>query len=120
MALTKFGREIRKARLDTEQTLGSMADALQLSPAFLSGIETGRKKIPAKVVQQIRDFFDKLDHKIDNLEELADVANQTVQLDGISPQQQMLVAGFARSPLDPEQLRMFAELLKSQKGSGNV
>jgi len=119
MALTKFGREVRKARLDTEQTLSSMADALDVSPAFLSGIETGRKKIPPRVVLQIREYFQKLGHKIDNLEALADVANQTVQLDGISPQQQMLVAGFARSPLDPEQLSKFAELLKSHKGHGN-
>ncbi|MFO6484689.1 hypothetical protein ACLBR5_17635 [Escherichia coli] len=44
---------------------------------------------------------------------MADVSNQFVSLDGLSQNQQMLVAGFAKSPLTPEQLKRIAELMKS-------
>jgi hypothetical protein len=43
---------------------------------------------------------------------LAAVANETVPIDGLSQQQQMLVAGFAKSQFTPEQLKSFAELLQ--------
>jgi hypothetical protein len=49
------------------------------------------------------------------LAELADVANKSVPLDGLSPAQQMLVAGFARVNLDECEIRNFAQLLAVTK-----
>ncbi|HHU6304271.1 TPA: helix-turn-helix domain-containing protein [Klebsiella pneumoniae] len=52
MALTDFGKAVRKARIDTGYTLLTMAKALGTTPAFLSGLETGTKKIPEKWVTE--------------------------------------------------------------------
>ncbi|MNL53324.1 Helix-turn-helix domain protein [compost metagenome] len=111
MALTDFGKAIRKARIDTGETLGSMADAVGVTPSFLSSIETGRKKVPEGLVTQVAAFFARHGVKIKQLPELAAVANKSVPLDGLSPQHQMLVAGFARSSLDAETLEKMAALL---------
>jgi predicted transcriptional regulator len=46
MALTEFGKAVRKARIDTDSTLLTMSQELETTPAFLSGLETGSKKIP--------------------------------------------------------------------------
>lgn len=118
MAHTEFGKAVRIARLQTDQTLLSMAEELDVSPAFLSGLENGRKKVSKKWVKQIRDFFDKQGYQIQELQELADISNEFVELDGLSMQQKMLVAGFAKSPLTPEQLKKMAELLKRVNDSG--
>ena len=53
MALTEFGKAVRKARIDANETLLSMAKEIGTSPAFLSGMETGRKKIPVEWVEKI-------------------------------------------------------------------
>ncbi len=113
MALTDFGKAIRKARIDTGENLGTMADALNVTPAFLSSVETGRKKVPATMVQQVRDFFTSRGISLAGLDELAAVANKSVSLEGLTPQHQMLVAGFARSNLDAETLQKMASLLSA-------
>lgn len=117
MALTEFGKAVRIARLKTDQTLLSMAEELGVSPAFLSGLENGRKKVSKKWVRLITNFFNKRGYEIEKLQELADISNEFVELDGLSMQQKMLVAGFAKSPLTPEQLKKMAELLKKVNDS---
>jgi transcriptional regulator with XRE-family HTH domain len=117
MALTDFGKAIRTARIETDATLSQMADAIGATPAFLSAIETGRKKIPLVWIEKIDTFFKHQGKVIPHLQELATVANGEVSVAGLSPAQQMLVAGFARTNLDSEQLKKFEQLLsKSMKG----
>jgi predicted transcriptional regulator len=51
--LTQFGVEVRKKRVERQETLGDMAVALKVSPSFLSGIEVGRKRAPVDLVERI-------------------------------------------------------------------
>lgn len=112
MALTNFGKAVRTARIQTDATLQQMADELATTPAFLSAMETGRKKVPTLWVQKIQTFFGKRGVQLHDLEDLATVANGQVSLNGLSPAQQMMVAGFARTSLDADQLKNFEALLK--------
>ncbi|QKJ58808.1 helix-turn-helix domain-containing protein [Serratia fonticola] len=112
MALTEFGKAVRKARIDTDYTLYTMAQELDTTPAFLSALETGNKKIPKKWIEGISKFFKSKGYEISNLQELANVSNDVVPLDGLSQQQKMLVAGFAKSSFTSEQLKSFFELLE--------
>lgn len=118
MALTEFGKAVRIGRIETGDTLLSMAKQIDTTPSFLSGLETGLKKIPKKWVKTIDKFFREKGHAINNLQELADISNEFVNLDGLSEQQKMLVAGFAKSPLTPEELKKVADLMKSINSSG--
>ncbi|MBJ6889183.1 hypothetical protein, partial [Vibrio cholerae] len=72
----------------------------------------GSKKISKDWVKKIEEFFASKDHPICNLNQLADVANESVSLSGLSQQQQMLVAGFANSPFTPDELKKFAAFLE--------
>ena len=118
MALTEFGKAVRKARIDIGYTLKTMSEELGTSAAFLSGLETGSKKISKDWVTKIEDFFKSKGHAIKDLGQLADVANENVSLNGLSQQQQMLVAGFANSPFTPEQLKKFAALMEEMNNHG--
>lgn len=114
MAITEFGKAVRKARIDADVTLASMAEELQTTPSFLSAMEMGRKKIPDAWVSNIENYFARRGVSV-RLRELADVANKTVNLDGLDPAQQMLVAGFARVNMSETELTRFQQLLSSLK-----
>lgn len=118
MAITEFGKAVRKARIDANNvTLASMAAELQTTPSFLSALEMGRKKIPSDWVNKIEAFFQRRGITELRLGELADIANKSVSLDGLSPAQQMLVAGFARVNLDQAEIENLSKLLAVKKGT---
>ena len=112
MRLTSFGKTVREARRDLGDTLMTMAKELGTSPAFLSAVETGRNKVPTDLVTKIDRFFKQRGKAIPNLKQLAIASNESAPLDGLTYQHKMLVAGFASSDLNKEQLDRFAELLK--------
>lgn len=112
MALTEFGKAVRKARIELNETLVTMASAIGTSVSFLSGMETGRKKVTNEWVEKINAFLASRNQKIENLDALAAIANESVPIDGLPLQQQMLIAGFAKSRFTPDELKSIAELLK--------
>lgn len=114
MAITEFGKAVRKARIDADTTLASMAEELQTTPSFLSAMEMGRKKIPEAWVSSVENYFAHRGVSV-RLRELADVANKSVNLDGLDPAQQMLVAGFARVNMSDTELNRFQQLLSTIK-----
>ena len=112
MALTEFGKAVRKARIDTDSTLLTMSQELGTTPAFLSGLETGSKKIPLKWVKKIDSYTNAKGGEIARSPELPAVAKDSAPVHGLPQQQKMLVAGFAKSQFTPEQLKSFADLLQ--------
>lgn len=52
--LTEFGKELRKLRIDHEISLKDLAEKLDVSPAYLSSIETGRKPVNALILNRIK------------------------------------------------------------------
>ncbi|WP_116324232.1 helix-turn-helix domain-containing protein [Cupriavidus taiwanensis] len=120
MSTTEFGRLVRKARIDADVTLLEMARQLDVSAPFLSGMETGRKKISQEWVGKIEEFFrSKYGIEVPGLDVAADIANREVSLEGLSPQHQMLVAGFARmKSIDPEVEEQFRQLLTAAGNYG--
>lgn len=115
MAITEFGKAIRKARIDAGVTLASMAVELGTTSSFLSAMEMGRKKIPTEWVSRIESYF--THHGVSvRLAELADMANKAVGIEGLSPAHQMLVAGFARVNLDDHEIANLTKLLNAKKG----
>ncbi|MDY7806446.1 helix-turn-helix domain-containing protein [Burkholderia stagnalis] len=112
MALTEFGKVVRKARIDTGQTLLSMAEELGTTASFLSAMETGRKKVSEQWVAKIAKFFEDRSVDLTGLDKLALVANESVPIDGLPLQQQMMIAGFAKSSYTPDELKAIAQLLE--------
>lgn len=113
MAVTNFGRAVRKARQETNDTLMTMSKALNKSVAFLSAIETGRTKIPLDLIPKIEYFFHQKGYIFEeNLSVIASVTNENIPIDGLSYQHQMMVAGFANSNLNREDLDKICSLLE--------
>ena len=117
--LTEFGKKVRKARIDAGVTMIEMAHELGTTPSFLSAMETGRKKVPGEWVSKIEQYFSASGFSVANLRVAADASNQSVSLEGLSREHQMLVAGFARvqsSSLTPDDVDKFKRLLQGLQG----
>lgn len=50
---TRFGKEIRKLRLERGETMTDLAHVLGKSAAFLSSVETGKKAVPRPLVDDL-------------------------------------------------------------------
>lgn len=111
MALTDFGKAVRRARLDADVNLSTMAETFGVTAAFLSSLESGRKNISDEWLSKIEKFFQERNVQVTGLRELADVSNKVVPLDGLAPNEQRVVSAFARSA-SPELFAQVEALLK--------
>lgn len=96
MKITEFGKAVRKARIDANVSLLEMAEDLKVTSPYLSGLETGRKKVTNEWVNKIYRYFDNKGLVLQNLAEKADISNEMINLEGIDPSHQAIIAGFAR------------------------
>lgn len=55
--LSEFGIALRKVRLERHLLLKDMADALGVSSAFLSSVESGKRKIPKDWIEKISSIY---------------------------------------------------------------
>jgi transcriptional regulator with XRE-family HTH domain len=116
--LTSFGIAIRKIRLDRGLKLRDMADKLDLTSAFLSAIETGRKPIPKGYVEAVTQALGLSEIETRDLCRAADETRTTVDVDNLAAENRELVASFARrvNQLPPDFLERLRKLLKSLSG----
>ena len=57
MKLTELGKFLRKLRIDNGELLKDMAIKLNVTPSFLSMVETGRRNIPKKWEEDIEKIY---------------------------------------------------------------
>jgi transcriptional regulator with XRE-family HTH domain len=94
--LTPFGIAIRKLRLDKGLRLVDMAEKLDMTVAFLSAIETGRKGIPDGLVVKISRSLRWPKEELAMLTTAVDLTRKEVRIGDKSEADQELVAVFAR------------------------
>ena len=83
---TPFGRKVREMRHQSGTTLKDLADALGVSQAYLSALETGRRPTPARV-DQICAYFGIIWDEAEALKDLARLSQPRITIDttGLSP-----------------------------------
>jgi len=97
--MTPFGARLRELRAQRGVTLKDLAAALQVSAAYLSALEHGRRGQPsAGLVHQVNEFFGLI---WDDAEEVARLARQshpkvTLDTGGLSPEATALANQLAR------------------------
>ncbi|HFC8512180.1 TPA: hypothetical protein ACFP31_001084 [Neisseria subflava] len=116
--LNDFGKAIRKARIDTGETLSTMAKGVRKTVSFLSAIETGAKKIPMDLIPSLRDYLVSKGanaQDLENLEADAMLANEQVNLHGMTSHKKQAIVAFAKSDLNQSQLNEIMKLLGKEK-----
>ena len=107
--LSPFGKFLRKARIDTGQTLKSMSAVLGVSVAFLSDIERGGKSVPVK---KIYEFFKSLDYNPkEDLFQLAVLQRGKLDLSHLSERQQILIVKLTSHEIDNGKLSAIEKII---------
>jgi transcriptional regulator with XRE-family HTH domain len=109
MALTPFGKALRKLRIDRDMLLKTMAEGASVTPAFLSAIEAGKKPIPSYLVGRLAQWMRLNDPETEELRHAAAMSAAFVQIP-LSPASSM----FDRS-LATQLARSFVDLDDTQK-----
>ncbi len=97
--MTPFGARLRALRAERGVTLRQLAGALQVSAAYLSALEHGRRGAPsAGLVHQVNEFFGLIWDDAEELAQLARLSNPRVTVDtaGLTPEQTALANRLAQ------------------------
>lgn len=121
--VTPFGARLRALRADRGVTLKQLAEALQVSPAYLSALEHGKRGSPsAGLVHQVNEFFGLIWDEADDLAGLARLSNPriTVHTAGLTPEQTALANRLAQTiqRLSPETVAALHAVLDTAPEQG--
>ncbi|KVQ57485.1 helix-turn-helix domain-containing protein [Burkholderia territorii] len=93
--VTEFGKWVRKLRLEHGETMLDMSQKLGRSASFLSSIETGRKPVPAQIVNAIAETYGLDEATAAELREKAASGHAAFRLAPSNDGDRELVAAFA-------------------------
>ena len=97
--MTPFGARLRALRADRGVTLSHLAQALQVSAAYLSALEHGKRGAPSVgLVHQVNEYFGLIWDEAEDLSRLARLSNPrvTVNTAGLTPEQTALANRMAQ------------------------
>ena len=114
--MTPFGRRVRELRAARGVTLAQMAQALGVTPAYLSALEHGKRGRPTfTLIQGAIHLLGVIWDEADELVRLADLSHPRVTIDtaGLDPEATLFANRLAREIglLEGEDLRRLAAVL---------
>ena len=118
--MTPFGAKLRALRAERGLSLGAMAEAIGVTPTYLSALEHGRRGQPNWVfVQRVIQYFNIIWDDAEELQRLADVSHPRVTVDtaGLDPRATLLANRLARriGELDGATLEALLHLIEPQR-----
>ena len=113
---TELGKFLRHLRIENKENLKMMATKLEISSAFLSALENGKKSMSDKLKEKLIEVYKLNETMIIELDEAIYITNQNVSINLIdsSLEKQKLGILFARSfnDLDENKLARIRSILK--------
>lgn len=118
--MTPFAQAVRVLREKKGVTQKQMAQAIGVSPAYLSALEHGKRGKPSfDLLQRIAGYFNIIWDEADELFSLAGTSDPRVVIDtaGLPPQYTMLANGLARNirKLSPSVIDELSEVLQKSR-----
>ena len=114
---TAFGKELRKIRVDKDENIYTMAKKLDISISYLSSIESGKRRIPEGMVDQVITVY-KLSKERSELLRQAEAESSSdisIDLSNVSNEQKRLVFVLSRKLNDLSDEDCFKMLEKLKK-----
>ena len=96
---TEFGKAMREIRAKRDTTMAEMAQALGVSAAAVSAVETGKKAVPSRWIDEIAAHYGLSENERAGLWDAADESRAFYRIDvkGASPRKRRAAAMLARS-----------------------
>lgn len=119
MPTTSFGKEIRKLRVDHDQTQKDLAKLLGVSPAFLSAVEVGKKQVPKNWTEKIARIYQLSQRQTERLQAAIDDSSAAVKIDlrcaSCLKRQAAIKLAWEFPGLDDETAKQILEILEKDK-----
>ena len=116
---TVFGKALRKIRINRDELLMDMAKKLEITSAYLSSIENGKRGIPQDMSKKIIKLYNLDADESKNLFTAEDESRKKVEFDftNSDPSKKNIVLALARSfdDLSDEQLQEIRNILDKRK-----
>lgn len=111
--LTKFGKELKKIRVENDEILKDMAAKLNVTAAYLSAVENGNRKVPDSWVSIISEKYRLKEEEAAKLQSMAYENRNSVKItyDNSNETEADLALSFARKFKELDK----ADALKIQK-----
>lgn len=120
--LTAFGKFCRKLRIEHDEILKGMADKLEVTAAYLSAVEMGKRNIPSDWFNSITKIYSLSENEQKELQAAIDssIKQVKIDLDNYNEKQKQTAAMFARklASLDDNDLRKLAKIFENSKLEG--
>ena len=117
--ITSVGKFLRKLRIDNGEILRDMAKKLEVSSAFLSAVENGRKKMPDTWPEKLKRLYLLDVQQMEKLKDAIIESGETVELNirNASAENRQLAVSFARqfNTLDEDTTKKLFDILKKHK-----
>lgn len=118
--LTAFGKYLRKIRIDNDEILNDMAERLQVTAAYLSAVENGKREIPRDWTQIIVDTYALNDEQCIELKEAEYKSKKSIKikLEDENERDRDLILSFARRfrDLDDDEAMEIQQILDNKRG----
>lgn len=115
---TSIGAYLRKLRLTNEELLKDMAKKLEVSSAFLSAVENGKKKVPDNWLEKISSLYSINSDEQTELKNAILESSSVLELDlrEVSQHRKEVAISFAREfeTMDEEMAKTIMEFLKER------
>ena len=97
--LTDFGKALRKMRIDHGEFLRDMAAKLNVTVAYLSAVENGRREVPDNWIGELANQYKLSNEEQKELQEYAYERKDSLKIDlsGIQAEEKELALAFART-----------------------
>ena len=113
--ITELGRYLRKIRFDNKEILKEMANKLDVSSAFLSAVENGKKKMPDNWFEKLTILYKLTPTQQEELKNANIASSEIIELNinNVLPANKQLAISFARNfeTMDEELCKKLMELL---------
>ncbi|MCY1126575.1 hypothetical protein OU426_06890 [Frigidibacter sp. RF13] len=118
MATTEIGKELRRIRINEDERLLDMAEKLEVSSAFISAVETGRKSPPARFEDLVIRVYRLAGEAANRVKQAADRSRKAFTLEGDTELQRDTFGLMARrmNTLSEEELNQIFSILKKGEG----
>ena len=122
MAATALGKFLRKIRVDNDERLYDMAKRVEVSSAFLSGVENGRKKAQSSLIEKIISEYKLNLQEQKQLQDAISISEEKIDISQFSPKKQEATLMFARKfdDLSDKQLEQIKSILKGDKNNDQL
>ena len=117
--LTHLGTFLRTLRMENGELLKTMAEKLEVSSAFLSAVENGKKKMPALWEEKLLSIYHLSQQQLYDLQKAVADTNDAIELNlkNTSSHNRDLALSFARhfDSLDAETSKKITKMLEGKK-----